>query len=119
MKNKIIFDLKENKKEKPTDFMSTWLAAHRVYGKEKIDLAKSIPMCWEIYTKQVYKFYLNAKKNNWFPNLEIKFNTKSFKGPNSPTNHRYSKAWVMFIVENKLDLNKTIEYCKNYESLKF
>ena len=109
MKNKIIIDLNEGKQEKDTDYMSTWLAVYRTFGRKTINKAKSIDNCWEQYTKRMYKWYLNSKKNNWYPNLDIKYNTKSFAGKNSPKNHRYSKAWVMYMV-NRYPITEHIKY---------
>jgi|TARA_B100000424_G_C22591614_1_gene331538 hypothetical protein len=113
MKNKVIMDLKEGKNEKLTDYMSTWLAVYRIFGIKAINKAKSIDNCWDQYTKRMYSFYRKAKKGNWYPNLDVKYKTKSFPGSND-NNHRYSKAWIMYIVQ-KYPITGHIEYFeKNY-----
>ena len=115
MSNKVIMGLNEGKQEKDTDYMSTWLAVYRTFGKKTINKAKSIDNCWEQYTKRMYSWYLKAQKNKWYENLDIKFNTKSFAGKNSPTHKaRYSKAWVMYMVQ-KYPITEHIKYFeKNY-----
>lgn len=110
MKNKVIISLKESKGEKLTDYMSTWLAVYRKFGIKTINKSKSLDNCWEQYTKKMYSWYSRAKENDWFENLDAKFNTKAFSGKNPPIQKvRYSKAWVMHMVE-KYPITEHIKY---------
>tara|TARA_Y100000004_G_C8587289_1_gene274940 strand:- start:61 stop:432 length:372 start_codon:yes stop_codon:yes gene_type:complete len=110
-KNKVIIDLKEGKNEKSTDYMSTWLAVYRTFGREPIEKAKSLKNCWKHYTKQMYKFYDIAQKNEWYENLDAKFKTKSFPSSDD-TNHRYSKGWIMRMVK-KYPISDCIKHFEN------